>query len=154
MNALDIEQCHFIGLSMGGMTAIPLAINHSHRLKSIIISNSRADMHEDFRKSFDERIDLALSEGMEPLVEPTIGRWFTKSSIKERLPVIDKAREMIRTTPVTGYVGCARAVQKIDYISKLPEISTPVLLISGSEDIATPPEAMRLMHAAISDSQY
>ena len=154
MNALNIGQCHFIGLSMGGMTAIPLAIKHSDRLKSIIISNSRADMNKDFRRSFDERIDLALSEGMEPLVESTIGRWFTKSSIKRRLPVIDKAREMIRTTPVIGYAGCARAVQKIDYLSKLPEIITPVLLISGSEDIATPPDAMRLMHNAITNSQY
>ena len=154
MNALNIEHCHFIGLSMGGMTAIPLALNHTDRFNSIIISNSRADMNEDFRRSFDERINLAFSKGMEPLVEPTIGRWFTKNSIKRRLPVIDKAREMIRTTSVTGYVGCARAVQKIDYLSKLSEISMPVLLISGSEDIATPPESMRLMHKEITDSRY
>ena len=57
MNALNIEHCHFIGLSMGGMTAIPLALNHTDRFNSIIISNSRADMNEDFRRSFDERIN-------------------------------------------------------------------------------------------------
>jgi 3-oxoadipate enol-lactonase len=61
---------------------------------------------------------------------------------------------MVRTTPPVGYAGCARAVQSLDYMARLPAIDKPVLFIAGAEDIATPADGMRAMQAVLSGSQY
>ena len=154
MQAHGIAACHFVGLSMGGMTAMGLGLNHPERLLSVTIANSRADTTKEFRDMFDSRIALALDEGMAPLVETTIARWFTES-LRETAPAfLDDVREMVRNTPPQGYAGCARAVQHVDYMARLGAIDKPVLLIAGAQDMATPADGMRAMQAAISGSQY
>ena len=42
MDAHDIEKCHFIGISLGGMTALGLGINHGDRLHSISVCAAQA----------------------------------------------------------------------------------------------------------------
>lgn len=154
MQALGIGQCHFLGLSMGGMTAMGLGLNHPERLRSLIVCNSRADANQAFRDVFDGRILLALEQGMAPLVKPTVERWFTEALRAAAPAFLEDVREMVRTTPPQGYAGCARAVQGIDYMGRLAAIDKPVLFIAGAEDIATPPDGMRAMHAAIAGSEY
>ena len=46
----------------------------------------------------EERIAIAQKQGMEPLVEPTVGRWFPPEVA--HAPHVDKVRRMIRATPV------------------------------------------------------
>ncbi len=154
MQAYGIEACHFVGLSMGGMTAMGLGLNHPERLLSLTIANSRADVTPQFKDVFDERIAIALGEGMEPLVDPTINRWFTEELRAGAPAFLDDVREMVRATPPVGYAGCARAVQHVDYLSRLAAVDKPVLLIAGAQDMATPPECMRDIQAAISGAQY
>lgn len=154
MTALGIEQCHFLGLSMGGMTAMGLGLNHPDRVKSLTICNSRADVTPDFKGLFDERVAIALDQGMEPLVESTVARWFTEELRAAAPAFLDDVREMVRTTPPVGYAGCARAVQSLNYMSRLSAIDKPVLFIAGAQDIATPAEGMRAMQAAIAGSEY
>jgi len=154
MTALGIGQCHFLGLSMGGMTAMGLGLNHPERVKSLAICNSRADVTPDFQAIFDERIAIALDQGMVPLVKPTVERWFTEELRATTPAFLDDVREMVRTTPPVGYAGCARAVQSLDYMARLSGIDKPVLFIAGAEDMATPAAGMRDMQAAISGSEY
>jgi len=154
MQAHGIEACHFVGLSMGGMTAMGLGLNHPERLLSITIANSRADVTPNFQGVFDERIAIALNEGMEALVPSTIERWFTEE-LRETAPAfLDDVREMVRGTPPVGYAGCARAVQNVNYLSRLVAVDKPVLLIAGTQDIATPPECMRDIQATMSGAGY
>ena len=154
MTALGIKQCHFLGLSMGGMTAMGLGINHSDRVRSLAICNSRADVTPDFQSIFDKRIAIALDQGMEPLVKPTVERWFTEELRSTAPAFLDDVREMVRTTPPVGYAGCARAVQSLDYMARLSAIDKPVLFIAGAEEMATPAAGMRAMQAAIPGSEY
>ncbi|MDP6474221.1 MAG: 3-oxoadipate enol-lactonase [Alphaproteobacteria bacterium] len=154
MQAHGIEACHFLGLSMGGMTAMGLGLNHPERVRSLTICNSRADVTPEFRQIFDARIAIAFDQGMEALVETTVERWFTENLRATEPAFLDDVRDMVRTTPPEGYAGCARAVQSLDYMARLKAIDKPVLFIAGAQDIATPPERMRAMQAAIAGSDY
>ncbi len=40
LDALTIEKAHFCGISMGGITALELAIHHAERFHSITVANS------------------------------------------------------------------------------------------------------------------
>ena len=85
---------------------------------------------------------------MEPLVKPTMERWFTENFRKLETSDAEKIAEMIATTSINGYAGCAAAIQHLDYLDHLDQISgIPVLFIAGAQDAGTPPAGMEAMHA-------
>ena len=151
---LGIGKSHFVGLSIGGMTAQGLLLNHANRVTATVMANTSAHSSEAFVAAFDQRVAAAADGGMEAVVEPTIERWFTESYRASGAARIDDVRHMIRTTSVAGYTGCARAIQTLANLDRLGSLDHPVLLIAGSQDPATPPDGMRLMHERIDASQY
>ncbi len=71
----------------------------------------------------------------------------------ERNPAVERVAEMIRTTSVDGYVGCANALQGFDFSVGLEQIAIPCLLIAGSED-GPRPVSMNTMHQRIHNSRF
>src|SRR5262249_37274405 len=110
MDALGIAKAHFAGLSMGGATALGLAETHPGRLDKVIVCDSPCQSTPASAQQWEERIAIAQKQGMEPLVEPTVRRWFPPDIVKARAPHVDKVRAMIRATPVDGFIGCAAAL--------------------------------------------
>lgn len=152
MDVLSIEKAHFVGLSLGGATAIGLAIAHPERLLSVAVCDARADAPASLHTVWEERIHTVQQHGMVALAEPTVQRWFTPASFTERPQIIDKVRAMIRSTPPAGFIGCARALQQLGYDAQLQAITTPTLLLVGAEDSIFP-ELNRAMHARIPGSR-
>ncbi|MEE8517441.1 MAG: 3-oxoadipate enol-lactonase [Alphaproteobacteria bacterium] len=153
-DVLEIGHSHLVGLSLGGMTAMGMALRLSGRLDSITVCSARADAPVAMCKLWDERIAQIEAEGMAPMVEGTLMRWFTPDFVASGSTVLDQVREMIRTTKPAGYIGCARAIQGLDFLPRLGEITVPTLFIAGAGDGAAPAEGMQVMHAAVKGSQY
>ena len=133
-DALEIERAHFVGLSLGGMIALGLAINHPDRLHSIAVCDARPDSPPAFRAPWDERIAVARSAGMAGLVTPTLQRWFLPDTLATQPGVGEHVSTMIKRTSVDGFVGCASALQHLDYEAGLNRITTPTLLLAGDAD--------------------
>ena len=85
---------------------------------------------------------------MEALVEPTVERWFPPEIRKANPPYLDEVREMIRATPVEGFIGCAAALADHDYATAASTVTRPVLFMVGEKDGVAPP-AMRKLNAAV-----
>ena len=152
---LEIQKTHFVGLSIGGMTAQGIMLNHADRLSSVVIANSMGKVAQEFVSAWQDRIDLSREKGMEPLVKPTMERWFTENFRKRETSDAQKIAEMIATTSINGYAGCAAAIQNLDYLDHLDQISgIPVLFIAGAQDAGTPPAGMEAMHAKMPGSEY
>lgn len=151
---LGIEKTHFVGLSIGGMTALGLALSHADRLNSIVVSNSRADAPEQFVEAWDQRIASAKANGLEGLAEATVQRWCSKPFLETGSVKLDKLRNMVRATSLTGFLGCAHALQTLNYQPRLGEIKTPTLYIAGQDDTGTPPDNMKRMHEQHPGSQF
>lgn len=133
-DALSIDRAHFVGVSMGGMTALGLAEDHPERLLSVVPCDCSAGSTPASAQQWEERIKIAREKGMGPLVEPTLGRWFPAETIAAQPALADKVREMIRTTPVNGFAGCAAAIADFDFVSGLGTIEVPAFVIVGSKD--------------------
>lgn len=146
-DALGIERSHFVGLSMGGTTGLGIAIDHGERLASLIACDCRCDGDAAFRAAWEPRIQLAREEGMAALAPLTTGRWFTEGFQASRPDVIERVNEMIRTTSVAGFIGCANALQTVDYRAGLGDIKVPTLFISGAQDPAATPDYIKTMTA-------
>jgi 3-oxoadipate enol-lactonase len=151
LKALNIEQTHFMGLSMGGMIAQVLALKHPDMLRSLILCDTMSQLPPEAKPIWDERITIAEKQGMEPHVKPTIERWFTEPFRSS--PVVDRVRAMIRATNPKGYIGCSRAIMGLNLTERLSAISLPTLIIVGEEDPGTPVEASQVMQKKIKGSK-
>ena len=89
---------------------------------------------------------------MEALVEPTIGRWFPAEFIAANPAVVDKVREMIRSTPLNGFVGCALALSDFDLRPGLAGIKSPTLFLCGSKDASL--AGTKALNAGIPGSKF
>jgi 3-oxoadipate enol-lactonase len=151
--ALGVERTHFIGLSMGGMIGQVLALKHPDMLRSLVLCDTSSRVPPEARPMWDDRIRIAETQGMEPHVEPTIGRWFTPSYGEGHPDVVDRVRTMIRQTKPHGYIGCGHAIKMLDLTDQLRRISVPTLVIVGEDDPGTPVAASRAIHERIGGSE-
>ena len=154
LDALKIERAHFVGLSMGGMTALGLALADQARFRSIAVCDARAQANDEYRAGWDHRIGVVRGGGMQALVERTLTRWFTPAFREAQPQIIDDMRRMICATAPQGYIGCAAALKDLNYGARLGELALPVLYLVGADDLGAPPAAVKAAHAATPGSRY
>jgi 3-oxoadipate enol-lactonase len=153
LQALGIARTHWVGLSMGGMIGQTLALKAPQLFASLALCDTSSRIPADVQPAWDDRIRVAETQGMEPLVEPTLARWFTEPFRKSRKDVVDRVATMIRSTPAAGYVGCCRAIKVLDLSDRISAIKIPTVIIVGEEDPGTPVAASKVMHDRIAGSK-
>jgi len=151
MDARRIEQAHFCGLSMGGCIGMWLAAHAPDRIDRLVLCNTMTVF--DPPGGLDARIATVRREGMSPLVDGTLERWFTSSYRAQAPEAVAAIRALLLAAPVEGYVGCAAALRDMDLRGDLGRIRTRTLVICGSQDATSPPAAARVMAAGIAEAR-
>ena len=141
LDVLKIEQAHFCGLSLGGMTGMWLASTAPGRVNKLVLVNTAAELGP--RANWQSRIDTIQKNGMQAIVQAIIERWFTPHFISTARQEVDGIDQMLLTTSPQGYTGCAAAVRDMDLRNNVPLITAKTLVISGTQDPATPPDKAR-----------
>jgi len=149
LDGLGITATHFVGLSMGGMIGQVFALKHPAMVQSLVLCDTTSRYPGAAAPVWEERIKAVGTKGMEPMVAPTLERWFTAPFRARRQDLMDKVGAMIRSTPAPGYIGCCHAIPKINVTERLKEVRCPALVIVGEEDPGTPVEMAREIHAAL-----
>ena len=153
-DALGIEQSHFVGLSMGGVIALSLLLDHKSRVSSIGVCDSRANSHAIHMDRWAARTKGAVDHGMGWLADDFTGHWFTGAAHEAKDPWIAKVREMVEATSLDGYIAGVNVVTSVDYRPRLAELDgNKVLFLAGAQDIGDFPDQARAMHAAVPKSQ-
>ena len=141
-----IERTHFVGLSMGGMIGQTFALKYPGVFTSLTLADTTSRYPADAAPAWSERIRTAEERGMQPLVQPTLERWFTESFRKTRPEIVARVGQLIVGTPVAGYAGCSHAIPKINLTDRLKEIRCPILVVVGEQDPGTPVAMAREIH--------
>jgi 3-oxoadipate enol-lactonase len=152
-DALGIKETHWVGLSMGGMIGETFALKYPGVFKSMVLADTTARRPPNADQMWGERVKIAQEQGMQPLVESTLGRWFTQPFRESRKDVMERIGGHIRSTPVAGFVGCCQAISRIDVLDRLREIKCPALVIVGDQDHGTPPEMARAIQQNLPGSK-
>lgn len=149
-DGLGIESFDYCGLSVGGLIGLWLGLNARSRVRSLTLCNTGAKISETER--WNERIELARTRGMEPLVDAVIDRWFTPDFVDAQPQVVEQYRFRLLETDPKGYAGCCAAIRDADLRDDVHAIATRTLIVAGTRDIATPPELSELMATQIQGS--
>ena len=153
LKSLGIAKTHWVGLSMGGMIGQTLALKAPEVFASLSLCDTSSRIPAEAKTQWADRIKTAETQGMEPLVEPTLARWFTEPFRKSRKEVIDRVATMIRTTPPAGYAGCCHAISALDLTDKIGAIKIPTIAIVGEDDPGTPVAAHKVIAEKIAGTR-
>jgi pimeloyl-ACP methyl ester carboxylesterase len=142
MNALGLASTHVLGVSLGGMIAQEIAINHPSRVTTLTLACTVANVDDyiaginrawKYLRPHCSNDDFALS----------VSSWmFTHRFFQERANV-DRFLHAVRNNPfpqsVSGYQRQIDAVLGYAANNRLSTIGAPMHVIVGAEDILTPP---------------
>jgi 3-oxoadipate enol-lactonase len=153
LRALGVQSTHFVGLSMGGMIGQTYALKYPGVFASLALCDTTSRYPADVAGLWAERIKTVETQGMEPMVAPTLERWFTPPYRAAHPEVMEKVAAMIRNTPAPGFVGCCHAIPRINLTARLKEIRCPSLVIVGEDDPGTPVAMAEDIHRALPGSK-
>jgi len=154
LDATGAEAAHVVGLSLGGMTALGMALDHPDRVLSVLCACARADAPEEFAKAWRTRADLVDAQGLAPLWPATAERWFAEGWRASHPSELDALRAMFLATSPGAYAALARALGQLDLARRLPELAPPALFLAGGEDRGIPPAVMQALAESVPGAGY
>lgn len=141
LDHLQIESAVVGGMSMGGYVLLDLAERHAHRLSAALYLVTRAaadDLPGKVRRS-----DLAeaVRRGNLTAVPTAFEQLlFAPMTLKAHPELVDTVREWMAAASPEGVVGGLLALRdRKDYLTLLPTLRIPALVVGAAEDLAIPP---------------
>jgi YbgC/YbaW family acyl-CoA thioester hydrolase len=153
LDALGEERVVVCGLSLGGYVAFELVRRFRHRVRGLILMDTRAEADSvEGRKARDTLIGRVRELGPIAAAEAMLPRFFASTVPEE---TIQRVRELILRTPVAGIVGALTAMrERPDSTSILPTlVGVPTLVLVGRDDIITPPAIAQAMASVIPEAR-
>jgi 3-oxoadipate enol-lactonase len=151
LDACGIARTHVCGISLGGMTAMTLALLAPDRVLKLALCNTSTHMPP--KDAWQARIDDVLKRGMSAVTEGTLERWFTPAFREAEPAKIDRVRSMLNGADPRGYAACAAAIRDMDLREAIGAITAKTLVIVGAVDPATPPAHAEFIASKIADAK-
>jgi pimeloyl-ACP methyl ester carboxylesterase len=148
MDALGVERAHVLGVSMGGMIAQEIALNHPDRVRSLqlhcTLGRPDAYLKAQLNAGRVQRRTLTAEDAMR-----TAHLWlFAPATYNERPEFVEMILQNALANPypmsLTGFERQCDAIQTHDSLDRVSAIRCPTLISVADQDILVPP---RFSHA-------
>ncbi len=139
-----LDRFSFVGLSLGGAVGQWLGANAPERVDRLVLASTSVRFPG--AETYADRAALVRRDGMEPIVESGLGRWFTPQADPA---VVDRFRTMLRGNDPEGYAAGCEAVARWDFGDDVRRIGAPTLAIAGRDDPTTTPEHLQAIADAV-----
>lgn len=135
VGALGMDVFHYAGVSVTACVGLDLALRHASHVMTTTVITSGARL--DDPSSMRARAAAVRDGGLEPLVEPSRGRWFAPTTNRE---TAERMLGILRTTDAESYALAAEALAAFDASdAALAEVDVPLLAVAGELDESVPP---------------
>lgn len=150
IEAQDLHDVVFVGLSIGGMIAQGLAAKRLDLVRAVVLSNTAPKIGT--RQLWEDRIAMVEAQGLTAMSDAIMERWFTKAFRES--PAVTPWRRMVETTSPQGYAGCSAAIAGTDFYTTTAALRLPTQVIAGDADGSTPPDLVQEMAELIPGARY
>ena len=129
---LAVPRACIIGLSMGGMVAMNLALRHPEAVAALVLVSTAAEVNEVTRQNFEQSAQIALEIGMEAFAHGFCNVVFSEAFKRLKPELTGFCRKRIARTSPLGYANSIRALAAQEpLISSLAQIEIPALVVTG-----------------------
>jgi 3-oxoadipate enol-lactonase len=154
MDHLSIDKAIWVGLSMGGYTALRAIEKAPERCKGLVLCDTRSepDTNEAKLKRATALKNLK-TDGLKAYAENSVKNLFWSENLERKPQAVEKVKNIIEATSMLGIGGTLLALaSRTDTTHVLQGIKVPTLILVGEHDAITPPIAAQSMHESIEGS--
>jgi 3-oxoadipate enol-lactonase len=141
LQALNLSQVNLVGLSLGGMVAQMLAVDHPSSVRSLTLCDTTCEIGPPQAQVLEERARAVEEGGMSAIVKSTLERWFSPSFFASHPEVVSEVERLLLAADPMVNAQTWRAIAKLNVVSRLPKLGVPALVVNGSLDASIPPGA-------------
>ena len=140
MEQWGASPAHMVGLSMGGMVDMLLALAHPEDVRSLALLDTSAEEEgAERRPQYEAMAAAARVNGPETVVDAVVPFMFS-TGFQQSQPVAAFRQQFIASN-VDGVERATQAVaRRTSVLDKISQIKVPTLVIVGSDDISTTPD--------------
>jgi aminoacrylate hydrolase len=156
MDALGIEAAHLVGHSTGGAIGQVIALDHPRRLKSLVLSATWAGPDPYFRRLFECRKDVLMTQGVEAYLRASVlvlapPEWVSRNDAA----IAAGHRAQLGAWPPREIVASRiDAIVAFDRRARLGAIRVPTLVVVAQDDMVTPKFYSDELAKAIPGARY
>lgn len=155
LDHLKLEAVTIVGASMGGYIALDLLRSAPHRMRGLVLIDSRETPdNEEGRRKREESIrrieqDKDTLRVVEEMIPNLLGESHRSSpELRERL------RSIMASASINGVIAALRAMaSRADRSDALKAAQLPLLVVVGTEDTITPPSDAERMASLVDGSR-
>jgi pimeloyl-ACP methyl ester carboxylesterase len=144
--------CAVAGFAMGGMIAQALAVKYPLDVRVAVFANINHQQTKESYAALMGRADAARRDGMAPILDATMERWFNEPFRRKGGDVPVRAR--LLANDIRTWCDAFTAMANVDTAPKLKSLLMPVLCLAGGDDRSTPPPVVKAMADAIPGARY
>ncbi|MEM6464695.1 MAG: 3-oxoadipate enol-lactonase [Pseudomonadota bacterium] len=150
IDALDLRDILFCGVSIGGMIGQVLTAKRADVIRAAVLCNTAPQIGSADR--WQTRIDAVTEHGVAGIASDILSAWFgaTYANNSDRLAL---HQAMIARTGSAGYIAACKAIRDVDLRETTAQIARPTLCIGGSEDQSVPPDSVRALANRIPEAE-
>ena len=159
MEALDIENAHILGISMGGYIAQQIASSYPEKVRSLILASSSFGGPNAIPAD-KKTMALLVAVPTETLSkeqarEMRYNAIFSPLFLQENKLMIKQTEEWVDQypTPIYAQVHQSSAVLAFNAETEVKQISAPTLILQGDSDLVIPPKNAEMLADCISTSK-
>ena len=149
MEVLGIRRADVLGVSMGGMIAQWLAIDHGDRVNRLILAVTSAGPNPILTESVEEWSRLARQDDHTALMDSNVRRIYSHAYYRKSRWMIPLMGKLTKPKSYNRFLIQAEACLTHDALADLPRIQAPTLVIGGNRDQCLGGDASRELAARI-----
>lgn len=135
----EFSPAHVVGTSMGGMVAQHLALRHPSLVRSLCLLSTVGNLAPSAREAARHRATMARTNGMTAVLDETADRWFLPDE-RDRAPAQAILSHLAGIEP-SAWANGWDAIADIAVLDDLSAVDVPAYVVTGADDLATPPRA-------------
>ncbi|WP_454279061.1 bifunctional 3-oxoadipate enol-lactonase/4-carboxymuconolactone decarboxylase PcaDC [Sphingomonas sp. Marseille-Q8236] len=130
-----IDRAAVAGVSLGGMVAMQLALDHPSRVAALALICTSATMDP---AAWTARIDTVRQQGTAAIADMAVGRFLSPGFATQHPEIADSLRDGIARQSDAGYAGAGAAIRDMALAERIGEIAVPTLVVTAMLDVSTP----------------
>jgi 3-oxoadipate enol-lactonase len=152
MSAAGVDKAHVVGHSMGTIVATHFAASEPNAVRSLALFGPLLAPPDQARANIKARAGRARQEGMQGIADALVQASTSSETKQKRLAAVAFVRESLMAQDPNGYARSCEALAEMQ-AADASKIGCPTLLVTGDEDVVSPPQSVRMMAQKIAGSR-
>jgi pimeloyl-ACP methyl ester carboxylesterase len=145
LDRCEVDQCHLVGFSLGGLIAQRVAISRPDRVRTLTLISTVAGRTTQERMAVESRAARLRDGGAAGHVATAVDRWFTEDFARLNPQVVEERRQRSLRNEPDCYAAAYEVLASTDLADELGGLTRPTLVITGERDTGSTPRMARLM---------